>query len=69
MPTIEERLRIVWESRAVKVDWLGMEQIIRDILKSDALPEKKLAQIDETIAAYTRRGGELEGIWGDKSFP
>ena len=55
MKTIKERIDAAWESRKLKTDWLGLESVLRDILRK-AAPTPELRTIDEAIAAFTGRG-------------
>jgi hypothetical protein len=59
--TITQRINLQWikleQGKATKVDWLEMEQTIRQILADAFLaPAAKLATIAEAIGAYTGRG-------------
>lgn len=46
---------------SLKMDWLGMEREIREVLSDpDFEPEDALACIDEILARYTRRGNERQ---------
>jgi len=60
--TIRERLDNQWDQNADLVNWLGLEQIIRDIIK-DAIKDKaitsELKLIDEALGAYTGRGTQI----------
>lgn len=51
----------VWNSRTISVDWLDMESMQRDIIKSERLTsDQKVQLIAESIAAYTKRGNPME---------
>jgi len=58
---IKEKIEFQWNKKAhSKIDWLGLEQTIKDIMR---LCEDKeidaglaLATIDEAMGAYLRRG-------------
>jgi hypothetical protein len=51
----------------MKIDWLGFETAIRDILRLTASGGisafRALVLIDEITAAYTRRGYALPNDW------
>jgi hypothetical protein len=53
-----------WEGGGRKVNWQELETIIRAVLrhanKGSIRDGDALVLIDEAIAAYTRRGNELE---------
>jgi hypothetical protein len=49
--------------QSADIDWLGMEQEIREILRDEQFPpEDALKCIDEILARYTLRGAEIRGI-------
>lgn len=54
--TFRERIDAKWNNRTLKMDWLGLEQLLRDILDSDETCEYKLLYSREALAAYTGRG-------------
>jgi hypothetical protein len=55
-PTIYERTQALWDRPGhSKLNWLELEQLLRDILKNHQ-PTPALRQIDEAIGAFTRRG-------------
>lgn len=70
MTTREEiryHLEDVWAKKQRKIDWLGLEHTLRDILRAyknggqyDAW--EALAGVDEALAAYTGRGNELFAV-------
>jgi hypothetical protein len=46
-----------WNVKKPKMDWLGMENLLVDILKRSELSEHdKLLAVQECIDAFTRRG-------------
>lgn len=51
----EARAMIVaaWDSRSITMDWLSLERCLRIMLADD---RTTLAQIDEAVAAFTKRG-------------
>lgn len=53
--SIRDRIEAHWDAKSMKMDWLGLEQILQDILR-EANPTPTLLLIDEAIGAYTRRG-------------
>lgn len=58
-PTINERIDALWDRPDRKLDWLVLESLLRDILKQH-VPSPALRQIDEAVAAFTRRGSVYE---------
>ena len=73
MTTIQQRIDLQWSilesSTNQGIDWLELEQLLRDILKASAYrsdigdrqnrPLDYLTAIDEALAAHTGRGTEL----------
>ena len=59
-PQIEARIDAQWDnlehSRSHKMDWLGLETILRDILSSGMDDTEKVIASREAIAAWTGRG-------------
>ena len=57
---IRNRLDSQWDEKARKMDWLGLEDILCDILRlpNDGVitDSHKLTLIKEAIDAYTKRG-------------
>lgn len=58
------RIALAWiRSSTGKIDWLSLETLVRDILRASnaqlITDKHALLLIDETFAAYTRRGNEL----------
>lgn len=50
-------INCVWDTAAQRVDWLGLEQLQVDILRSSELTDKqKVSLLKEAIDAHTRRG-------------
>lgn len=45
--------------RHQQMDWLGMENVLRNILRNYSTEPDCIAIIDDCIAAFTRRGHEL----------
>lgn len=65
---VEQHINAVWDkTRLGKVDWLGLEVTIRDILslvgEGKVAGPRALVLIDEAQAAYTRRGYGLPDSW------
>ena len=68
---IAERIALQWSTKGMKVDWLALETILRDILRgyrgaAEVCPSHQpeaariaLGRIDEALGAWTRRGQEL----------
>ena len=63
--TITERIDAAWHERSPDgVEWLGLEDILRRILKKASAEEQNsptLRLIDEALAAFTRRGYAILG--------
>ena len=55
---ITRRINRAWRATDQKIDWLGLENTLRLILKEASLRTPELRQVDEAIAAFTRRGNE-----------
>lgn len=60
-PQIEDRINAQWDriekSRSLKMDWLGLETILRDVLSDTVLSDtEKVIASKEAIAAWTGRG-------------
>jgi hypothetical protein len=59
-PQIEARIESQWNlhdtCKSIKMDWLGLEQILRDILSSGMDNTEKVIASREAIAAWTGRG-------------
>ena len=54
--SITERIDVLWDRPSCeKLDWLELEQLLQDILRSYE-PTPALREVDEAIAAFTRRG-------------
>jgi len=52
-----DRIQRAWEDKSLKMDWLGLENLLRDILYSrDLTEEDKISLCKATLAAYTKRG-------------
>ena len=56
MNDFRTRIDKQWDIRTAKMDWLGLEQILRDILNSNFDSQTKVELSKEAIAAYTKRG-------------
>lgn len=56
MHPIVARINAQWDSRSRATDWLGLEQILVDILKEPMSAEAKVVLSKEAIDAFTRRG-------------
>lgn len=63
--TSEEMLLHAWANQSAKMDWLGMEKCLRELIREYRLGKAVNAQADpnvmledfaEVIAAYTKRG-------------
>lgn len=54
--SIQIRINVKWNNPHPKMDWLGMETILRDILNSDMTDSDKVLASSEAIGAWTRRG-------------
>ncbi len=50
------RINAAWESKSMKMDWLGLEVLLRDILSSGLEASEKVELAKEAIAAFTKRG-------------
>jgi hypothetical protein len=55
---ITKRINRAWRASDQKIDWLGLETTLRLIVRDASPPTPELRQIDEAIAAFTRRGNE-----------
>jgi hypothetical protein len=55
---ITRRINRAWRATDQKIDWLGLETTLRLILREASLRTPELHQIDEAVAAFTRRGNE-----------
>ena len=55
---ITRRINRAWRSEDQAIDWLGLENTLRLILKEACLRTPELRQVDEAVAAFTRRGNE-----------
>lgn len=54
---LQARIEAQWTNRKIKLDWLELEQILRDILESDDVDERnKSILIADAIGAWTKRG-------------
>ena len=51
-PTIRAQLDIIWDTESHKMNWLGMEEMLRKAI----LLSEPLDTFDEILAAYTGRG-------------
>lgn len=55
--TLQDRIKLAWESRSIKMDWLGLETLIRDVYDLENVSSDfKLELIRDALAAYTKRG-------------
>lgn len=52
----QKRIDDAWDTKAIKIDWLGLETLLRDILSSDLVDSEKVKLSQEAISAFTRRG-------------
>lgn len=69
---ITRKIQAAWDNKRpwAKIDWLDLEQVIRSILSCETLSDSaKVVYVDEAVAAYTRRGRELEGRDNDPETP
>ena len=57
---ITRRINRAWRATDQKIDWLGLETTLRLILRDASLRTPELRQVDEAVAAFTRRGNEYE---------
>lgn len=65
MSDYTQRLDMIWDRRLGKLDWLGMEFMLVEILKDTNLTdEQKVKLTKECIDAYTKRGHFPE-LWKD----
>ena len=77
MTTIQQRIDAAWkamESGKLKIDWLALEQLLRDILEASKTstdigdrqnsPTDYLRAIDQAIAAHTGRGTVYNHVGG-----
>jgi hypothetical protein len=59
LPGIMRAINTAWDGESIKVDWLKLETVQRDIfeaLKNNEITERHaLSLINEAIAAFTRR--------------
>jgi len=53
---IQDEIDRAWDSKSIKMDWLGMEKAIRDVYSLDLLDSTKLRLIHDILAAFTKRG-------------
>lgn len=53
---ITKRINRAWDATDRKLDWLGLETTLRLILSEASQRTPELRQIDEAVAAFTRRG-------------
>ena len=53
---ITRRINRAWRATDQKIDWLGLETTLRLILSEASLRTPELRQVDEAVAAFTRRG-------------
>lgn len=61
--TIAQRIDAAWDKPTRHMDWLGLESVLRTILETvpeDERDNPTLRLIDETLAAFTRRGYAFE---------
>jgi len=57
MDKYRERLNQLWDRKERKMDWLGMESMLVDILRDAELTDREKVKLTkECIDAYTRRG-------------
>ena len=61
---INQRIEAAWAAGdpprpSIAMDWLGMEGTLRGIIGLTVPADRKVALMDEAIAAYTRRGHVL----------
>lgn len=49
------------ESRSAKLDWMGLENTLREILLQSPVKERNatVRLIDDALAAFTKRGNSL----------
>jgi hypothetical protein len=50
----KKSIEFAWETKTIEMDWLGLEQALRAYVR-----ETKNADVDEIVAAFTKRGHEL----------
>ena len=50
------RVDTQWSVKTMKTDWLGLEQLLVDILNSTIEDDMKVVLSKQAINAYTRRG-------------
>jgi hypothetical protein len=51
---IADAVNAAWENKASKMDWLGLENTLREYVRVTGNEE-----VDEIVAAFTKRGHEL----------
>ncbi len=58
--SIDKRIDKVFEESTFNINWLALEQLLRDILKTSK-PTPDLIRIDLAIAGFTGRGRVYPG--------
>lgn len=56
-----QAIRAANESRSFKLDWMGLENTLREILLQSPVKEQNatVRLIDDALAAFTKRGNSL----------
>lgn len=61
--SIQSAIEAEWKEESGRMDWLGMEQLIRLTLRAfrvnELKPNEIINKIDEIVAVFTKRGNEL----------
>jgi len=54
-------IKAAWAARSIKMDWEGLENTLRAILANCRVADQNdtVLQIDDAIAAFTKRGNAL----------
>jgi hypothetical protein len=50
----KKSIEFAWNTKTIEMDWLGLEQALRAYVR-----DTKNKEIDEIVAAFTKRGHEL----------
>lgn len=67
LETLRNRIDLQWQRLPGKMNWMGLEDDLRDILahvnQATILPGEALRLISDAIGAHTGRGEPLDSAW------
>lgn len=56
MANVHATLGKKWQEKPGKIDWLGLEDLLVEILNTDDTADERVALAKEALDAFTRRG-------------